>query len=244
MSRTYVHDGSAVTQTSKQMTLLESSDKDNGHDKMSDGDGGRLTPLQVKQFLALNAKERSNHVWKAQILRWHYHELHPDILSSLCPFCDRDTLNEGIIVRSANNRFLALYNIRPVFVGHLLVLPTGHISRFTDIPMDDAAEFLQFQQDVILALKRVYGTESFNTLLQEGEYSGQSIQHLHLHVIPRTKGDLPDDVDWLDYFQKHEHKGRILSAVERQAEAVKIREAYEAIHRERASASAEVPGTT
>lgn len=188
-----------------------------------------LSPEQIEHFLQLDRKEQSNHEWKASILRRHYQHLTPDLLRALCPFCDEQTLNEGLIVRSPNNWFLALYNIRPVFPGHSLIIPTSHISKFTDVPLEHVVEFHQFQRHVILALQQVYQTESFNTLLQEGEYSGQSIQHTHLHLIPRTKGDLPNEQDWLDFFQKHEHAGRILTVEERQAAANIIRDTYYAI---------------
>ncbi|KAL0480055.1 Cbr1 [Acrasis kona] len=171
----------------------------------------------------------------SEILRQpkHYEKLNKKQLSSICVFCNDEAINEGLIVESEH--FRCLYNIRPVFPGHVLIMPKRHLSCIEYIESSEAQEYLAFTQNIIKALKRVYSTDSINVLVQEGPHSGQSIQHLHTHFLPRTSDDIPktkdgtgveEDQEWMDFFRKQEHTGLMLDATERQLEAKRIREVY------------------
>lgn len=149
-------------------------------------------------------------------------------LEQLCPFCNRISISNGLITFSPERHFFALYNIRPVFPGHSLIVPVSHITKFTDIPVETVLEFYQFQKQIINALQQVYQTESYDMLMQEGEFSGQSIPHLHIHLLPRVEDDIPKEQEWMDFFQKHEHMGKLLSPGEMQVESEKIRSTYHA----------------
>jgi bis(5'-adenosyl)-triphosphatase len=148
----------------------------------------------------------------------------------LCPFCNDRQINDSIITYSPNRHFMALYNHKPVFRGHTLIVARSHIPKFNSIPVEHIVEFYQFQRDVISALLYLYNTESYDMLLQEGELSGQSVQHLHIHLLPRIPNDLPPDMEWMDYFQQHEHTGRLLTPTERQFEAERIRQAMKKLN--------------
>ncbi|EFC47527.1 predicted protein, partial [Naegleria gruberi] len=104
-----------------------------------------------------------------------------------CVFCNREIVSEGLIEESEN--FMALYNIRPVFPGHSLIIPKKHVTRFSSLPLEHAKEFVEFSQLVIRALKQIHNTDSIELLIQEGPLSGQSICHLHLHLMPRIPND-------------------------------------------------------
>lgn len=145
--------------------------------------------------------------------------------ASFCPFCNDDAILQGIVTYSAKKTFFCMYNIRPVFFGHVLIIPMQHYSRFTDLNAEEAQEMILFQQQIITSLKQVYKTDSVNMLLQEGEHSGQSIAHLHMHIMPRQPKDVPNDEDWMQYFRKNEHIGKILSMEERQVQAQAIKSA-------------------
>ncbi len=169
-----------------------------------------------------------------------YSQLDQQQLSKLCIFCNEKIIQEGHVISS--KYFTCLYNIRPVFPGHVLILPKYHISKIEDIRVDHAVDYLQFTQNIIRALKQVYNTDSINVIVQQGEYSGQSVQHLHTHFLPRVANDLPmivqavttekgevvenQEQEWMDYFRQQEHTARLLTAEERQVEAEKIRKAY------------------
>ncbi|KAG2388958.1 hypothetical protein C9374_014358 [Naegleria lovaniensis] len=150
------------------------------------------------------------------------------LIDHYCVFCNSNVIAEGLIEESEH--FFALYNIRPVFPGHSLIIPKQHLTRFSDIPASHAQDFVQFTQRVVTALKSLHQTDSVEFLIQEGELSGQSISHLHVHLLPRTPGDIPSEEchaeveqDWMDYFTKKEHSARLLEREERQQLAEQVR---------------------
>ena len=114
-------------------------------------------------------------------------------MKSPCPFCngniDHATFLESI-------RFRAIYNIAPILAGHSLVIPKRHVQSVMDLSEDELAEMFIFCRRVSSLLQRAYGHKAFDWTLQDGEPAGQTVQHLHIHVIPRQYGDLPNPGDW------------------------------------------------
>ena len=110
-----------------------------------------------------------------------------------CPFC-----NSGIYDLSffENEKFIANYNIAPIVPGHALVIPREHHTSFLDLTDKDLFEFIKFSRSVIKILSKAFNTEAFNWTLQEKEEAGQSIAHMHIHIIPRKPEDLPHTGDW------------------------------------------------
>lgn len=107
-----------------------------------------------------------------------------------CPFCD-DTMS---ILRSA--AALAILNIAPVVPGHFLVVPARHVSSLTDLTSHEFTAFFAFAREVTSLVLQTMETDSFDWIVQEGQAAGQTIEHLHLHVVPRTVGDLEHPGAW------------------------------------------------
>ncbi len=110
-----------------------------------------------------------------------------------CPFCN-PTFREAVFYESPN--FLAVYNIAPVFPGHAMVIPKRHITGLLSIPEDEILEMVKLSREVIQILQKAFNTKGFNWAIQEGEEAGQTIEHLHMHIIPRKPGDLEHPGDW------------------------------------------------
>ena len=148
------------------------------------------------------------------------------VIDDYCVFCNSEIIYEGFVDESEH--WFCLYNIRPVFPGHCLVIPKDHLTGFVAISPEQANDFVGLTQLVVKALKSLYQTDSVEYLIQEGELAGQSIAHLHLHIMPRVLNDIPSqpqgDQEWMDYFTKMEHTARILGKEERMKLARKIRE--------------------
>jgi len=110
-----------------------------------------------------------------------------------CPFCN-DTVREAVFAQSDN--FLALYNIAPIFPGHSLIIPGKHIESIQNLSDEQLSEMIIFSRKVTDGLLQVFKAESFNWSLQEKESAGQTIAHLHWHIVLRFPGDMPNPGDW------------------------------------------------
>jgi histidine triad (HIT) family protein len=76
---------------------------------------------------------------------------------------------------------------RPVFKGHVLLVPRRHVVTLPDLPGDLLAPFLAAGQ--ALASAMVDGLGAQGSFVAMNNTVSQSVAHLHLHVVPRTKGD-------------------------------------------------------
>jgi histidine triad (HIT) family protein len=107
-----------------------------------------------------------------------------------CVFCGilAGSLPASVVMRDAG--CTAFMDIQPVNVGHVLVVPDGHAASLADLPDDAGAQLFWTAQKVVAALYASgLGGEGINLFLADGEAAGQEVFHVHLHVIPRFKGD-------------------------------------------------------
>lgn len=86
----------------------------------------------------------------------------------------------------------ALVNLKPLLPGHVLVSPRRVTPRFSDLTQAEVADLFVTVQRVGRMVERVYGATSLNIAIQDGADAGQSVPHVHTHVIPRRNADLDD----------------------------------------------------
>lgn len=84
---------------------------------------------------------------------------------------------------------IAFMDINPVNPGHALALAKGHWPTVDVIPPEVLAEVAQTAQKVAKAAFKVLKPHGVNLLQANGEGAGQSVPHLHIHIMPRVKGD-------------------------------------------------------
>jgi histidine triad (HIT) family protein len=89
------------------------------------------------------------------------------------------------VAETANE--VAFLDTRPVFPGHVLVVPRKHIEVLGDMPESSLGGFFGFVQRLAVAVER--GLGAGGTFVAMNNRVSQSVPHLHVHVIPRTKGD-------------------------------------------------------
>lgn len=84
----------------------------------------------------------------------------------------------------------ALVNIKPLVPGHVLVVPLRtSILRFADLSVEESQDYMLTLQLIHKFIIHLYNADSLNIAIQDGPESGQSIPHLHTHLIPRYKTD-------------------------------------------------------
>jgi ATP adenylyltransferase len=109
-----------------------------------------------------------------------------------CVFCRaaesaEDELN--LVVLRARFSFVIL-NRYPYTTGHLMIAPFQHAARLQEIAEEIALEMMHLARRAEAVLQQAYRPDGFNVGLNLGEAAGAGIeQHLHLHALPRWKGD-------------------------------------------------------
>ncbi|HEY4690593.1 MAG TPA: HIT family protein [Anaerolineae bacterium] len=138
-----------------------------------------------------------------------------------CPFCNA-TVSDVTFMESP--RFRAIVNIAPILPGHSLIVPKRHIESLLALSDEEVAEMVNLSRKAVTLLMRVHGATGFDWTIQESAAAGQSVPHLHLHLIPRQDGDLPDPGDW--YTRLIDFRGRPRLAREEMKQlAERLREA-------------------
>ena len=103
-----------------------------------------------------------------------------------CPFCSR----EGILFRNE------LAHVRedkfPVSPGHLLIIPDRHISDYFEITWEEKMAMNALLEEARRHLDSHHRPDGYNIGVNIGAFAGQTILHVHIHLIPRYKGDMPD----------------------------------------------------
>ena len=83
---------------------------------------------------------------------------------------------------------LAYLDINPCSEGHTLVIPKAHSAGLLDTPDAALGEMVARVRKVTARLKEVLRCDGFNILQNNGEAAGQSVFHLHFHIVPRYAG--------------------------------------------------------
>jgi len=105
-----------------------------------------------------------------------------------CPFCSLPP--DGPVL--ANDRAIAIRDGFPVSPGHTLILPRRHVGSFFDVSDEERADLLQLLAQARADLGRELRPAGYNIGINDGPAAGQTVPHLHIHLIPRYAGDRAD----------------------------------------------------
>ncbi len=120
-------------------------------------------------------------------------------MNTECPFCHPDIKKYNF---STSKNFLAIYNKKPILPGHSLIIPKSHYTSLLDLPIDMIGEMMEFSVRAVKILMKAFKAEAFDWTIQDGIAAGQTVPHLHLHLIPRVTNDLPSPGDWFMELEK------------------------------------------
>lgn len=101
-----------------------------------------------------------------------------------CIFCNQ----EELILE--NELAWARYDKYPVSPGHLLIITKRHVADFFDTTTDERRALNNLLEEAKKMLDRANGPDGYNIGVNCGEAAGQTIMHLHIHLIPRYQGDI------------------------------------------------------
>jgi len=107
---------------------------------------------------------------------------------SNCPFC---TIPQDRIIDS-NEFGVTIRDGYPISPGHTLVVPKRHIGSWFEIDAEEQLGLLDLLTRAKIVLQDELSPDSYNIGINDGPAAGQTVPHLHMHLIPRYKGDQDD----------------------------------------------------
>lgn len=105
-----------------------------------------------------------------------------------CPFCKLPT--DRII--SESDYTFTIRDGFPVSEGHTLIIPKRHVPSFFELKAIEKAAILQALDEAKEVLDKELNPDGYNVGINDGEAAGQTVMHLHVHLIPRYRGDAED----------------------------------------------------
>ncbi|KAG2494198.1 hypothetical protein HYH03_007556 [Edaphochlamys debaryana] len=92
----------------------------------------------------------------------------------------------------------AFVNLKPVVPGHVLVSPRRVVKRFAELTPQEVTDLWHLAQRVGSAVEAHFGAGSLTLAIQDGPLAGQTVPHVHVHVLPRKAGDFPKNDEVYD----------------------------------------------
>lgn len=132
-----------------------------------------------------------------------------------CPFCRQEVIDShGFYEGEA---VYALLNYQPLLRGHSMVIPKRHVGKYEDLTDAERAEIAHTVRKVGAAFKHAYGSTDYFVAMQNGFEAGQTVQHCHMHVIPR------DDARYWAKFRLWTHFVQIITATKKSMSTQELR---------------------
>ncbi len=109
-----------------------------------------------------------------------------------CIFCSIVAGAAPASVVWADEQVLAFLDIYPLRVGHVLVIPRTHAVRLSEVPSGTRAHLFAVAIEIGDALRAgSVPCDDVNIVVNDGRAANQTVPHVHVHVLPRRRGDLP-----------------------------------------------------
>lgn len=105
-----------------------------------------------------------------------------------CPFCELP--KERIIL--SNSLGMVIRDGYPISPGHTLVIPQRHIGSFFELEPEERNSLLSLLEESKRRLDKEFQPDGYNIGINDGPSAGQTVPHLHVHLIPRYSGDQAD----------------------------------------------------
>lgn len=105
-----------------------------------------------------------------------------------CPFCPP----YGFVLRMESALSMAMPDGFPISRGHTLIIPRRHVASYFELRPEEKLDLLAVAESMKAQLDLELAPSGYNIGLNDGPAAGQTVPHVHLHLIPRYLGDQPD----------------------------------------------------
>ena len=105
-----------------------------------------------------------------------------------CIFCKIVRKQAPASIIYEDEAVMVFLDIRPLNIGHTLIIPKAHYVDIFDIPQNLLSQVHKISKQVSFAVKKATSADGISIIQQNGKAAGQDIFHLHVHVVPRFEG--------------------------------------------------------
>jgi histidine triad (HIT) family protein len=109
-------------------------------------------------------------------------------MSESCVFCKIAAKEAPAHVVYEDDKVIAFMSIQPINVGHTLVVPKKHYENIYEIPEEEVAYLYKIVKKIAHAVNKAVNAEGIRIVQNNGEAAGQVIFHMHVHIIPMSRG--------------------------------------------------------
>jgi histidine triad (HIT) family protein len=113
-----------------------------------------------------------------------------------CAFCNIAKKEAPASIVYEDEKVIAFMSIRPINIGHTLVVPKKHYKNIYEIPEDEVAHLYTVVKKIAHAVQKAVNAEGIRIVQNNGEAAGQVVFHMHVHIIPMNK-----DHSWIQHAQ-------------------------------------------
>lgn len=88
-----------------------------------------------------------------------------------------------------DEKYKVILDVGPATKGHALILPKDHYANFYELPEETAAEIIKLAKKMMIRMTDKLKCDGFNIVQNNGKAAGQTVEHYHMHLIPRYDND-------------------------------------------------------
>ncbi len=109
-----------------------------------------------------------------------------------CPFCTISDAQDSERIIFESPYFFSIWDGFPVSKGHALLISKQHLASFFDLSIEQREDAMTALEKLKAHIHAEYAPDGFNIGINDGPAAGQTVPHLHIHLIPRYVGDIND----------------------------------------------------
>ena len=109
-------------------------------------------------------------------------------MNSQCPFCN--VVEDRVVLE--NDGAIAILDGFPISLGHMLIIPKNHVSSLFQLDQSQQLLVISLLEEAYKYLNSEYKPDGFNIGINDGVAAGQTVPHLHIHIVPRYENDQKD----------------------------------------------------
>jgi histidine triad (HIT) family protein len=118
-------------------------------------------------------------IWGMGKVDWHHST------TTQCPYCDPHIYQKQLVFQGNSASIIVTH--KPAVLGHLLIIPNRHVQQFDQLTQEEIAEMGDLVKRVHQLYSKRFQTSQYLLIQKNGYLAGQSIPHVHVHIMPRTQ---------------------------------------------------------